>query len=115
MPRILRLDKTRMYVIVTYDITNDKLRNKIVKICEKYWFRVQKSVFEVYIKPNQFEEMKRRINGVLNLAKKKRKNLWPNDSVRFYFLSKVGEDWGNRIDWLWPGYWKIEFEEVVVI
>ncbi len=115
MPRILRLDKTRMYVIVAYDITNTKLRNKIVKILEKYGFRVQKSVFETYIKPNQFEEMKRKLKGVLNLAKKKRKNLGPNDSVRFYFISKTGEDWGNRIDGLWPGFDKIEFEEVLIV
>ena len=92
MPRILRLDTTRMYVIVAYDITDDKLRNKIVKILEKYWFRVQKSVLETYIKPNQFEEMKRKINWVLNLAKKQRKNLWPNDSVRFYFFLKEFEE-----------------------
>jgi len=115
MSRILRLDKTRMYIVVAYDITDDKLRRKIVKILEKYWFRVQKSVFETYIKPNQFEEMKRKLNWVLNLAKKKRKNIWPNDSVRFYFLSKTWEDWWNRIDWLWPGYEKIDFEEVLIV
>ena len=115
MPRILRIDKTRMYIVVSYDITNTKLRNKIVKICEKYGFRAQKSVFEAYIKPNQFEELKRQINWLLNLAKKKRKNLSPDDQVKIYILSKTGEDWWNRIDGLWPGYEKVEFEEVLII
>jgi len=115
MARILRIDKTRMYVVISYDITNDKLRNKIVKICEKYGFRIQKSVFEAYIKENQYEELKRKINWLLTLAKKKWKNLSPDDQVKFYFLSKVWEDWGNRMDWLWPWFKKVEFEEVLIV
>ena len=52
---------------------------------------------------------------MLNLARKKRKNLSPDDQVKFYVLSKTGEDWWNRIDGLWPGYEKVEFEEVLII
>jgi CRISPR-associated protein Cas2 len=58
-----------MYVIISYDITDNKLRNKIAKLLEKYGFRVQKSVFEAYIKPNQFEQMKRRLKNLLKMAK----------------------------------------------
>jgi len=115
MARILRLDQTRMYVVISYDITNTKLRNKIVKICESYGFRSQKSVFEAYIKPAQYERLKQKFKWVLKLAKIKWKNLSPNDQIKFYILSKTGEDWANRIDWLWPGFEKIEFEEVLVI
>jgi len=115
MPRILRIDQTRMYIIVSYDITNTKLRNKIVKIVESYGFRAQKSVFETYIHPTQFEEMKRKMKWTINLAKKQRKNLWPDDQVKFYIISKTAEDWWNRIDGMGPGYEKVAFEEVLII
>ena len=115
MARILRLDQTRMYVVITYDITNTKLRNTIVKICESYGFRSQKSVFEAYIKPAQFDKIKKRMKWLLKLAKVKWKNLWPDDQIKFYILSKTGEDWANRIDGLWPWYEKVEFEEVLII
>jgi len=115
MARILRLDQTRMYVVISYDITNTKLRNRIVKICENYGFRSQKSVFEAYIKPAQYDELKRKIKGILKLAKMKWKILWPDDQIKFYILSKTGEDWWNRIDGLWPGFEKVEFEEVMIL
>ena len=115
MARILRLDQTRMYVIITYDITSTKLRNKIVKLCESHGFRSQKSIFEAYIKPAQYERLKQRFKWLIKLAKTKWKNLWPDDQIKFYILSKTSEDWWNRIDWLWPGYEKIEFEEVMII
>ena len=36
--------------VVCYDVTNDKVRNKIAKILLKYGNRVQFSVFEVMLK-----------------------------------------------------------------
>jgi CRISPR-associated protein Cas2 len=34
-------------LIVTYDISNDKLRTKFWKFLKKYWRRIQYSVFEI--------------------------------------------------------------------
>ncbi|MDP3381587.1 MAG: CRISPR-associated endonuclease Cas2 [bacterium] len=47
--RVLRLSSEKMYLAITYDISNNKARSKIVKILTSYGFRVQKSVFEVEI------------------------------------------------------------------
>ena len=41
-------DKKRMYVI-SYDISEDKRRNKVAKLLEGYGRRVQYSVFECHI------------------------------------------------------------------
>ena len=114
MSRILRIDQTKMYIVISYDITNDKVRNKIMRICEKFWFRSQKSIFEAYIRPADFEIMKRQINWIIKLAKNKRKNLWDEDQVKFYFISKTWEDYHNKIDWLWPWYEKIKFNEFLI-
>lgn len=45
-----------MYVI-SYDITSDRLRNKIAKELENYGRRVQYSVFECRITAKQFEKL----------------------------------------------------------
>jgi CRISPR-associated protein Cas2 len=34
-------------LIITYDISNDKLRTKFWKFLKKYWRRIQYSVFEI--------------------------------------------------------------------
>lgn len=45
-------------VWIVYDITNDKLRNKVAKECKKYGLeRVQKSVFLGRLENNRFDEI----------------------------------------------------------
>lgn len=46
----------KMYVI-SYDITSDRLRNKISKELENYGRRVQYSVFECRIEEKQFQRL----------------------------------------------------------
>ena len=47
-----------MLVWAIYDISDDKTRNKIVKICkEAGLYRVQKSVFVGEIEPNRLDEL----------------------------------------------------------
>lgn len=43
--------------IVSYDITNDKLRRKIAKEMENYGIRVQYSVFECDLKVEKYAEL----------------------------------------------------------
>lgn len=106
-----------MYLVITYDLTSNKARSKIVKILESYWFRVQKSVFEVEITKNQFEAMKKAIIYWLEYARSKyNSDIDNNDSVKFYILSKVWEwnlQW--RIDWMWEWYEQAYFEDFLIL
>lgn len=40
-----------MFVVVSYDIKNDKRRRKVMKLMEGYGERVQYSVFECHLQP----------------------------------------------------------------
>ena len=115
--RILYLSSEKMYLVVAYDITNNKARNKIVKILESYGFRVQKSIFEIEINKTQFLRLKKSFNYWLEYAKDKyKKQEEVNDSIKFYILSKFWEwnlDW--RIDWMGEWYKQAYFEEILII
>ncbi len=69
-----------MYVMVSYDIVDDKIRNKVMKFLKDYGTRVQYSVFECDINEEQFNKMKK---GVEELIDKKR------DRVRYYPICKA--------------------------
>ncbi|MCL6558685.1 MAG: CRISPR-associated endonuclease Cas2 [Firmicutes bacterium] len=66
-----------MNVVVSYDITDDRRRNKLAKVLKDYGTRVQYSVFEVVVDGGRFEKMRRAIEKVINESE---------DSVRFYIL-----------------------------
>jgi len=106
-----------MYLCISYDITSTKTRNYIVKVLEGYWFRVQKSVFEIQCNKSQYNRLKKSLKKALSIAEHKypkdHKNI---DSVKFYILSKVGE-WNldGRIDWVWKGFEKIYFEDCLIL
>ena len=53
------MKKSDNLVWVIYDITNDKVRNKIAKVCkDKGLYRVQKSAFLGTLNKNQLDELK---------------------------------------------------------
>jgi len=56
------------------------------KICEDYGQRVQKSVFECLIDPEQWVKLRNRLTGEINMVE---------DSLRFYFL---GKNWKLRVE-----------------
>jgi CRISPR-associated protein Cas2 len=66
-----------MFIVVCYDIPNDKRRNKVGKVLEGCGNRVQKSVFECDLTPKQVQRLKQRLGKVI-------KN--PEDSLRYYHL-----------------------------
>ena len=66
-----------MKVVITYDITNNKKRNKIASILESYGYRVNFSVFELDIKQNKLN----------NLIKKLKEYIKDNDSIRIYHFT----------------------------
>lgn len=62
--------------LIIYDICNDKIRRKIVKILEMYGYRVQCSAFECCL---NFKTRKLLISKIENIIS-------ANDSVRVYKL-----------------------------
>ena len=66
-------------VVVAYDISNDKRRNKVAKCLQGYGERVNFSVFECILKPGPFARMKKELKGLV-----KRKE----DNIRIYLLCK---------------------------
>lgn len=64
------------FLVVSYDISSNRRRYKVMKILEGFGARVQYSVFECTLKPNQIEDLRRRLKRLIE----------QEDSVRFYFL-----------------------------
>lgn len=116
--RVLRLDNDTMYVMISYDISNDKLRRKIVKVLERYWYRVQKSVFECLLSESKYNKLKMILNDILKRYKLENPNLdYKNDSIRFYILIKNFNDdlYNIKIEWIWDWFIKIVFDDILVI
>ncbi len=75
-----------MLVLITYDVSvltsegRRRLRN-IAKVCLDHGIRVQNSVFECEVEPNQWEMCK---NRLLDIYEPK------EDSLRFYMMGSKG-------------------------
>ena len=65
-----------MYVVVSYDISEDKRRTKIHSILKSYGQWVQYSIFECNLTETQYAKLRLRLAKVIKTE----------DSVRFYFL-----------------------------
>jgi len=57
-----------MNMIVAYDIADDRRLIKIARIMLDYGVRVQKSIFEVSVTHKAFQEMKERVEEVIDFA-----------------------------------------------
>lgn len=68
----------RQFIVISYDISNDKRRLKVMKTLQDYGARVQYSVFECRLDAAQLERLKRRLKPLVREAQ---------DSIRFYYLS----------------------------
>jgi len=66
-----------MYVVVSYDITDDRKRYRLAKLLKDYGRRVQKSVFECRVDQRHFLKMKGAAEKIIDQD---------NDSIRYYFL-----------------------------
>ncbi|MCG5060719.1 MAG: CRISPR-associated endonuclease Cas2 [Limnoraphis sp. WC205] len=66
-----------MFVIISYDISEDKRRTKIHNILKSYGQWVQYSVFECDLTATQYAKLRRRLAKLINNQA---------DSIRFYFL-----------------------------
>ena len=66
-----------MFVIVSYDITEDKRRTKIHDILKSYGQWMQYSLFECDLTQTQYAKLRSRLQKIINPE---------TDSIRFYFL-----------------------------
>jgi CRISPR-associated protein Cas2 len=55
-----------MDMIVAYDIADPKRLNKVARVIKDYGVRVQKSIFEIKAANAVFEEMKSRIEEIID-------------------------------------------------
>jgi CRISPR-associated protein Cas2 len=66
-----------MYIVISYDIVDDKKRLKVSKLLKNYGERVQKSVFECRVDEKMYLEIKGKLEKIIDME---------NDSVRYYSL-----------------------------
>lgn len=81
------IQERRYFVVICYDIYDNKRRRNFVKFAERYSFRVQRSVFEGELSKSKYED----------LISKVQYHIAENDNVRIYRISGSGEvkTWGN--------------------
>ncbi len=77
-----------MYLLITYDITDDKKRRKIDKILSSYGVRVNYSVFEVMIRKTQVKTLKEKL--FVQMGK--------SDYVRVYYLNKTAVESAEELN-----------------
>lgn len=80
-----------MMVLITYDVnTEDKAGRKrlraIAKKCENFGQRVQLSVFECVVDPQQLVVLKDQLTSIMDEEE---------DSLRIYYL---GKNWERRVE-----------------
>jgi CRISPR-associated protein Cas2 len=83
----------KQFVVVAYDIVDDRRRQKISKILVQYGIRCNKSVFECLLTESKIQKMK---GQILKTADK------DEDIILYYFLCKPcvmkSESLGRRPD-----------------
>ena len=67
----------KVFVVVSYDIPDNKRRTRVCKLLKNYGVHVQFSVFECVLKRRDLQEMRDRLHKLLSVH---------HDNVRFYFL-----------------------------
>jgi len=82
-----------MYVLITYDVATSsdggqrRLR-RVAKACLDYGQRVQNSVFECLVPPDQFVVLRHRLESIVDPAL---------DSLRYYHLG-ADDKWRTRVE-----------------
>ena len=86
-----------MLTWVMYDIVEDKIRNRIVKICKNAGlYRVQYSVFLGDIEENEIDEIKLRIEDLVNL-KTDSVYVFPMTKSNFNKAGLIGQAFDRRL------------------
>jgi CRISPR-associated protein Cas2 len=70
----------KYFVLVIYDISQNKRRSNLVKVLQSFGFRVQKSAFVAFLCPGMYQKMLKKISSIPD----------ENDSVRVYKIRGEG-------------------------
>ena len=73
----------RQFFLVSYDISNDRRRQKTARVLQDFGQRVQYSVFECCLLPAELARLKERLRPLVHP---------PSDSIRFYALCAADVD-----------------------
>ena len=85
----------RHRILVCYDISADKRRNKVAKACESYGTRVQFSVFECPLDGLRFQQLRAELEELINRDE---------DQVLFVTLGPESGDASLRIESIGRAY-----------
>jgi CRISPR-associated protein Cas2 len=69
----------KQFLVVAYDISDDKRRNKIAKALEKYGLRCNESVFECVLTESNVLKLRAKLERLIHAKE---------DSVLIYYLCK---------------------------
>ena len=80
-----------MMIIVSYDVsvvtpTGRRRLRRVARVCMDYGQRVQNSVFQCLVDPDQWVVLRAKLLKIINPQE---------DSLRFYFL---GRNWKRRVE-----------------
>lgn len=67
-----------MYLVISYDIKNDRRRTKIHDLLKNYGERIQYSVFECELNRKEYQQLRDALDPLIDVEE--------TDSVRFYRL-----------------------------
>ena len=93
----------KQFVVVTYDLPNDRRRTKLHSLLEDYGTPVQYSVFECLVDADELQRMQRAVRKVIKPRL---------DSVRYYFLCSACQ---KRIETTAAGKEVVHDEDVYVV
>lgn len=93
------IEGKRLFVLVIYDIVQNKRRTKFAKFLQGYGGRVQKSAFEAFLTPEKYDKLLAEIPRHIN----------HEDNVRIYRIIGKGQVTA------WGSFLSEEAEAVVII
>ncbi len=69
-----------MFYLICYDIVHDRRRDRVSRLLEGYGLRIQRSVFECVLTPDQYDLLQKRLQTKHYLNPQE-------DQIRFYPMS----------------------------
>lgn len=66
-----------IFIVVAYDVKDDKRRNRVLKTLRNYGQHIQYSVFECDLDDKHYLKLRQKLLKIIDLEE---------DSIRFYFL-----------------------------
>ena len=92
-------DRDKVFVLIIYDIVDNKARTKLAKMLLGYGFRIQKSAFEAILTKKKYKELLERLPAYVSVE----------DSIKVYKIIGKGQvvSFGKQMD--------TEQEDIIVI